>query len=123
MLPSSLFSRRGFTLIELLVVIAIIAILAALLLPVLSGAKEKARRTTCKNSQRQLLLALHMYGGDNAQFLPSGAPNKPIAPDDDHLPVISNATSNSIVQYGSVKITSCPNFAEYFYNQQTQRPP
>ena len=66
---------RAFTLIELLVVIAIIAILAALLLPVLAGAKERARRVNCKNSQRQFLLALHMYGDDNQQRLPSGAPN------------------------------------------------
>jgi prepilin-type N-terminal cleavage/methylation domain-containing protein len=117
------FTRRGFTLIELLVVIAIIAILAALLLPALSSAKEKARRTSCKNSERQLLLALHMYGIDSAQFLPSGAPNKPLPANDDHLPVISNTTSNSIVQYaGTAKMASCPNFAEYFLTQQNQRP-
>jgi len=98
--------------------------LAALLLPALASAKERARRTSCKNSQRQLLLACHMYGNDNTQSLPSGAPNKPLPADDDHLPVISNATSNSLVQYaGSVKMASCPNFAEYFTTQQSQRPP
>src|SRR5690242_12461862 len=72
--------KMAFTLIELLVVIAIIAILAALLLPTLVGAKERARRTSCKNSVRQFLLAVHLYGDDNQQGLPSGAPNKPRSP-------------------------------------------
>src|SRR5438105_2392505 len=71
--PQTSCKARAFTLIELLVVIAIIAILAALLLPVLAGAKEHARRTSCKNSQRQFLLAVHMYGDDNVQWVPSGA--------------------------------------------------
>src|SRR5436190_5561784 len=61
--------QTAFTLIELLVVIAIIAILAALLLPALAGAKERARRVSCKNSLRQFSLALHMYGDDNLQRL------------------------------------------------------
>jgi prepilin-type N-terminal cleavage/methylation domain-containing protein len=111
----------AFTLIELLVVIAIIAILAALLLPALVGAKESARRTSCKNSLRQFLLAVHMYGDDNDQVVPTGASNKGL--DDDHLPVLSTATSNAIVQYSSSeRMVSCPSYADYFINKQKERP-
>ena len=95
---------RAFTLIELLVVIAIIAILAALLLPALTNAKERARRASCQSSMRQLSLAAHMYGDDNEQELPSGASNK--GPLDDHLPVLSTATSNAIVS-GLATYSTC----------------
>src|SRR6266576_2054928 len=63
--------QAGFTLVELLVVIAIVGILAALLLPVLSTAKDKARRTTCLNNLRQISRGIRMYCDDASDSSPA----------------------------------------------------
>lgn len=73
--------HAGFTLIELLIVIAIIAILAAILLPVLNSAQVRAERTSCMNNLKQLGMAMFVYVGDNnerippAEYNPKNPPN------------------------------------------------
>jgi len=63
--------RRAFTLIELLVVVAVISILAAMLLPALSSAREKSRRASCMTSLKQMALGVEAYSGDYSGYLPS----------------------------------------------------
>jgi prepilin-type N-terminal cleavage/methylation domain-containing protein len=71
---AKIWHSAGFTLIELLVVVAVIAILAALLLPVLASAKAQAARTQCLSNQKQLAVAWALYTGDNREsFVLNGA--------------------------------------------------
>jgi prepilin-type N-terminal cleavage/methylation domain-containing protein/prepilin-type processing-associated H-X9-DG protein len=85
----------GFTLIELLVVIAIISLLAGLLLPVLSVAKERARRISCLNNIRQLGIALNLYGQYTEGYFPHRSN--------------SNRWPNSMINdYVSTNLLVCP---------------
>lgn len=111
-------SRRphppAFTLIELLVVIAIIAILAALSVPILATAKERGRRTVCRNHIRQFIIGIHLYANDNDYHLPSGLSESGT---DEHTPVLSRTTRNALVRLvGSYDILMCPWLGEPFTN-------
>jgi len=110
---------RGFTLIELLVVIGIIAILLALLVPSLSGIREKANRMRCMNNARQLVLAAIHYAGDHSGALPYPNWNNAVGAladcppgwaFDAHKPVTGTNTDGALWPYlRDHSVYHCPN--------------
>jgi prepilin-type N-terminal cleavage/methylation domain-containing protein len=109
--------RRGFTLVELLAVIATIAILVALLMPILSKATIKAQRTACFSNLRQLGLAWTMYFHDNSGLLAESYPlNNPYVWVQGNMTIPGEAENADLIRQGklypynqNVSIYHCPN--------------
>jgi prepilin-type N-terminal cleavage/methylation domain-containing protein/prepilin-type processing-associated H-X9-DG protein len=116
--------QRAFTLVELLVVIAIIAILAALLMPVLSRVKQRAQGAFCLNNGKELMVAMHLYTNENHDFFPPNpddANNIPgynwcggsagVGQSDEFNPdIIADPTRSLLIGYlaGKVALFHCP---------------
>ncbi len=105
------WSQRAFTLIELLVVIAIIAILAALLLPALARAKQKANATKCVSNEKQIAMGYLLYASDNSDYLPLAAHEGDAAPCQwffEIAPYIAKQTASYTGLVAKASVVACP---------------
>ncbi len=135
--------KKQFTLIELLVVIAIIAILAAMLLPALSAARERARSANCVGKLKQIGLATFMYAGDNKDYIPTrGLDNEPgcgraenyrVEANDNERPAnklamggymgaqlpTTGTNANTLTEAIAAQYFKCPSDSSFFGNQES----